>query len=72
MTLQDLKEHMFEEKHRGYLSCPVMNDGVVTLSGSAEGSPGGSRRYRVAEVMTRKLYVTVLQRRHRCDDEETS
>ena len=58
MTLQDLKEHMFEEKHRGY---PVMSGdeviGVVTLSDLQRVPQVDHADTRVAEVMTRKLYV---------------
>ncbi|MEI2762942.1 site-2 protease family protein [Methanothrix soehngenii] len=58
MTLQDLKEHMFEEKHRGY---PVMSGdeviGVVTLSDLQRVPEVDHADTRVAEVMTRKLYV---------------
>ncbi len=58
MTLQDLKEHMFEEKHRGY---PVMSGdeviGVVTLSDLQSVAEKDRADTRVAEVMTRKLYV---------------
>jgi len=58
MTLQDLKEHMFEEKHRGY---PVVSGdeviGVVTLSDLQRIPQVDHADTRVAEVMTRKLYV---------------
>ena len=58
MTLQDLKEHMFEEKHRGY---PVVSGdeviGVVTLSDLQRVPQVDHADTRVAEVMTRKLYV---------------
>ncbi len=58
MTLQDLKEHMFEEKHRGY---PVVSGdeviGVVTLSDLQRVPQVNHADTRVAEVMTRKLYV---------------
>jgi CBS domain-containing protein len=58
MTLQDLKEHMFEEKHRGY---PVVSGdeviGVVTLSDLQSVAEKDRADTRVSEVMTRKLYV---------------
>ncbi|GAB6266335.1 site-2 protease family protein [Methanothrix soehngenii] len=58
MTLQDLKEHMFEEKHRGY---PVVSGdeviGVVTLSDLQRIPQVDHADTRVSEVMTRKLYV---------------
>lgn len=58
MTLLELKEHMFHEKHRGY---PVMSGeemtGIVTLSDLQKVPEKDHATTRVAEVMTRKLYV---------------
>lgn len=59
MTLQDLKELMFQEKHRGY---PVMDDGaslqgIVTLSNLLSVPEERRAVTRVGEVMARKLYV---------------
>ena len=58
MTLQELKEHMFKEKHRGY---PVVSGeemvGVVTLTDLQKVADREHANTRVAEVMTRKLYV---------------
>jgi CBS domain-containing protein len=58
MTLLELKEHMFKEKHRGY---PVLSGeemiGVITLSDLQRVAEKDHADTRVAEVMTRKLYV---------------
>ncbi|MDD1754122.1 MAG: CBS domain-containing protein [Methanothrix sp.] len=58
MTLQELKELMFQQKHRGY---PVMNgeklEGIVTIA-DLQNVPDEERsKTRVEQVMTRKLYV---------------
>jgi CBS domain-containing protein len=58
MTLQQLKELMFQEKHRGY---PVMADesleGIVTLT-DLQNVPEAQRALTpVSKVMARKLYV---------------
>ncbi len=58
MTLTELKEHMFKEKHRGY---PVIAGGemvgVVTFTDLQKVPENDRAHTRVAEVMTRKLYV---------------
>ena len=58
MTLEELKELMFREKHRGY---PVMSDealvGIVTLT-DLQRVPEAERAHtRVDQVMARKLYL---------------
>jgi CBS domain-containing protein len=58
MTLRELKELMFREKHRGY---PVMSGdemlGIVTLT-DLQSVPDGQLDHTVVEkVMARKLYV---------------
>ncbi|HOV81150.1 MAG TPA: M50 family metallopeptidase [Methanothrix sp.] len=58
MTLQELKELMFKEKHRGY---PVFEDGVlrgiVTISDLLRVPEEKRAVTRVGDVMARKLYV---------------
>jgi Zn-dependent protease/CBS domain-containing protein len=58
MTLQELKELMFQEKHRGY---PVMEgeklQGIITIA-DLQNVPDEERpKTSVGQVMTRKLYV---------------
>jgi Zn-dependent protease/CBS domain-containing protein len=58
MTLRDLKELMFREKHRGY---PVMSEGtlqgIVTLTDLQKVSDEKLDTTIVSQVMARKLYV---------------
>jgi Zn-dependent protease/CBS domain-containing protein len=58
MTMQELKELMFQEKHRGY---PVMEgetlQGIVTIA-DLQSVPAEDRpKTSVGQVMTRKLYL---------------
>jgi Zn-dependent protease/CBS domain-containing protein len=58
MTLAELKELMFREKHRGY---PVMSGealvGIVTLTDLQKVAEAGRAQTRVDQVMARKLYL---------------
>ena len=58
MTLQELKELMFQEKHRGY---PVFEEdvlrGIITLSDLQKVAEEKRAATRVGDVMARKLYV---------------
>jgi len=58
MTLEELKELMFREKHRGY---PVMSgealDGIITLTDLQKVPEALRTQTRVDQVMTRKLYL---------------
>jgi Zn-dependent protease/CBS domain-containing protein len=62
MTLQELKELMFQEKHRGY---PVMDGekilGIVTIADLQKVSDEDRTTTRVGQVMARKLYVIAPQ-----------
>jgi len=57
MNLEELKELMFREKHRGY---PVMSDGtlqgIVTISDLQNVPEAERRETHVGSVMARKLY----------------
>jgi CBS domain-containing protein len=58
MTLDELKELMFRDKHRGY---PVMEEGklqgMVTIADLQKTAPEKRAVTRVGEVMARKLYL---------------
>jgi CBS domain-containing protein len=58
ITLEELKELMFREKHRGY---PVMSgetlEGIITLTDLQKVPEALRTQTRVDEVMTRKLYL---------------
>jgi len=58
MTLDELKELMFREKHRGY---PVMDGdtltGIITLTDLQKVAEAERAVTRVDQVMTRKLYL---------------
>jgi Zn-dependent protease/CBS domain-containing protein len=58
MTLEELKELMFREKHRGY---PVMSgealEGIITLTDLQKVAEAERAITRVDQVMTRKLYL---------------
>jgi len=58
MTLEELKELMFREKHRGY---PVMSgealEGIVTLTDLQKVPEADRAITRVDKVMARKLYL---------------
>ena len=58
MTLDELKELMFREKHRGY---PVMDGdtltGIITLTDLQKVAEAQRAVTRVGQVMTRKLYL---------------
>ena len=58
MTLEELKELMFREKHRGY---PVVADGalqgIVTLTDLQKVPEAKRAQTRVDQVMARKLYL---------------
>jgi Zn-dependent protease/CBS domain-containing protein len=58
LTLDELVDHMFREKHRGY---PVVENGVmlgiVTLSDVQKVPEGERSSAKVEQIMTRKLYV---------------
>ncbi|MBP7070413.1 MAG: CBS domain-containing protein [Methanothrix sp.] len=58
MTLEELKELMFRDKHRGY---PVMEgeklQGIVTIADLQKVAPERRAGTRVGEVMARELYL---------------